>query len=684
MDLARNNEKHFRHGWFVVRNRTPSEAKASLEPLERHLREKKFFENAPWNELPSHRRGTQALKKYLADLLCSRIQETFPVMLLTIGNRIRSTQSQLKTLGEPRDGIERKRVYLTKLAQDFHSLASSALRGRYDSKTPDNLKLRRMVREANDAFVNDMTTNGHTVPFIETSPGESESAEGGSSTGFARPDFGLVGSYIPLRNDIPFEWQLYREKDREQNIVHIYQSISCIPSQRDFSFEEIRLRDSFQNASNSKGENTFGQFNDNGFGTLASSRNNGNSLFGFPVRVPSGTFQTSLGAFRDDLATTPSKLLFGGSSTATHGKPIFEKQKQSSGSGLGASQSPSGLFGAGSATTPPKSLFGSDSTATHDKAGFGKPDPASRPIFIHKPLVDFFSDSKGFATGTRSAGQAAALVKALEPASSEIYEWIRREIKASRGTELQGILNPDVLPNLFHKQIQKWESISIDHFRRILTLTVDILISMLETVCPDSLIRNRLEKIIRQASDSAEKKGHFKLIERLQSLGSRHLQTSNPAFEDKVREAQLNRFHAALDRYRIAHNPPGFASSKSSSNRTSAELKISMHDTASLFAELHISTPRNLEDEIHDILKAYYSIAMNDFIEFVNQLVIEPYLHDPKGPVFLFSPLYIAGLAESEIESLTAEPLSTQQERVDLMATLERLRVAERIAGKYS
>ena len=244
-----------------------------------------------------------------------------------------------------------------------------------------------------------------------------------------------------------------------------------------------------------------------------------------------------------------------------------------------------------------------------------------------------------------------------------------------------------MLPILFHKQIQKWETISVDHFRRVSTLTVDILINMLETVCSDSLIRNRLEKVIRQASDSAEKQGHSKLIERLQALGSRHLQTSNPAFEDKVREARLKRFHTALDRYRRAHDPPvatGFASLKSSSNRTSAELKISMRDTASLFAELHISTSRNLEDEIHDILKAYYEIAMNDFVEFVNQLVIEPYLHDPKGPVLLFSPLYVAGLADSEIESLTAESLSTQRERVDLMATLERLRVAERIAGKFS
>ena len=35
--------------------------------------------------------------------------------------------------------------------------------------------------------------------------------------------------------------------------------------------------------------------------------------------------------------------------------------------------------------------------------------------------------------------------------AEDIYDWIRLEIKASRGTELRDTMNPGALPALFHK-----------------------------------------------------------------------------------------------------------------------------------------------------------------------------------------------------------------------------------------
>ena len=167
MDLARNTEKYFRHGWFVVRNRTPSEVKEAVKPLERHVRETKFFNSAPWNTLPSERRGTQALKKYLAELLSNRTLDSFPTMLTTLRDRIKSTTLRLEGLGSARGTLEEKRAFLTKIAHDFNSLALQALRGRYDLLAASNLKLRRSVREVNDSFSLTMKTSGHSVPFVE-------------------------------------------------------------------------------------------------------------------------------------------------------------------------------------------------------------------------------------------------------------------------------------------------------------------------------------------------------------------------------------------------------------------------------------------------------------------------------------------------------------------------------------
>ena len=229
MDLARNSEKHTSHGWFVVRNSTPLEAQSSLEPLERQWIEESFFRDLPWNALPEHRRGTQALKEYLADLLCSRIKENFPLMLSTIRSRIKNTQSRLETLGSTRETIDQKRIYLTKLSQDFHLAASQALRGRYEPSTADSVKLRRLVREANDAFAKEMKEYGHTVPFLEipnVQEGVKKSNQQVKNSIFmtSTPNDTNVGNG---KEEFP------RFVERDQSGVRLYQDY--------YSAEEIRL-----------------------------------------------------------------------------------------------------------------------------------------------------------------------------------------------------------------------------------------------------------------------------------------------------------------------------------------------------------------------------------------------------------------------------------------------------------
>ena len=151
----------------MVRNRTPAEVEANTEPHDRDQREESFFEKLPWNTLPKSRRGVQALKKYLADLLCTRIQMGFPSMLETIQSRRFLAASQLEALGQTRESIEQKRAYLSKIAQNFHSQALAALHGRYGAIKEDNMKLRKAIRDANDVFMQDIKNNGHLVPFSE-------------------------------------------------------------------------------------------------------------------------------------------------------------------------------------------------------------------------------------------------------------------------------------------------------------------------------------------------------------------------------------------------------------------------------------------------------------------------------------------------------------------------------------
>ena len=109
IEVAKFNQViHLRHGWFVVRNRTPSEVEEAIGPFERYSREQEFFNQGDWIKLPEERRGTEALKSYLAKLLCDRIEKVFPRTINDIGIRRNRTALELEALGVARTSVEQK------------------------------------------------------------------------------------------------------------------------------------------------------------------------------------------------------------------------------------------------------------------------------------------------------------------------------------------------------------------------------------------------------------------------------------------------------------------------------------------------------------------------------------------------------------------------------------------------
>lgn len=567
MRLAQNQEKHFNHGWFVVRNHTPAEAEANIEGHDRDKREEEFFDKLPWNTLPKSRRGVQALKKYLTDLLCTRIQMGFPLMRQTIQTRRLSAASQLEALGESRESIEQKRAYLSRIAQSFHSQASAALHGRYGAIKSESMRLRKVIRDANDGFMQDIKKNGHLVPFADLPHIPDTGAEANESD---EENFERLNAEIEAAAAAP------------------------LPGESDADSEPEHMR--------SKG--AFKQHGGNLFeGPVHDGNSSGGSqpFGGFLAPKSSGFGRTSRSPSRWSQASTPSK----------------------------------------NKVTPQTSQ--------------GKRAPKSQSA--QSPSISEVDPSRS---------------------SDDVYLWIRREVDACRGTELQGTLNPDVLAMLFHNQASKWRKIAISHFQVILRSTSDVLKTILEDTARERITREQIWQKILEAGLAKEAEKTALLNERMDDLTTKHLQTNNSGFLEKVAKARLLRFQAALYRYQqagLSQQQPALSDN---------QLLIDLRDTSALFSELHMSNSRNLENEIHDTLKAYYEIARDEFVEFVTQLVVEKFLDCQQGPVLLFSPMYVAGLSDEAIADLAGEDEALVRERQEKEATLARLSRAEKIALSYS
>ena len=620
---AKNKERRLHHGWFVVRNRTPSEVEEGIGPRDHSSREQEFFSRQPWYQLPKERRGAEALKKYLSELLCVRIEKVFPTILRDIRTRQNRTAGEVEALGVARTSVEQKRAYLTRIAHDLNQLAMQGLRGRYDSIAGHDMKLRMKVRDANDWFASEMNRNGHFLAF---------------SLGpfLLNAQAGKVRPHSPGVETVPF--QAYSQRDLEGKDC-FYQSISSMGPYKDHSFEELRLSHYSQAQPPPLPEPSTSALG-SGFGvgtppslTQTTGQNSGGFGFGLPSSTPESKTNT----------TGHNSGGFG------FGLPSSKPQRTPSTTGPNSG----GLFG--SLGIPSSTSQSKTKTTGQDSVLFStshNPSLSRRNPFIQE-----------------------------EP--NDIYGWIRNEIKTSRGTELQGTMNPDVLPILFHKQASRWRGISESHFKNVSTIAHIATSQALDAVCKDPITRKKIMSLISEVTVRSKDRFLALLSQRVDDILSRHLQTNNPAFEQKVSEARKRRFHAALERYKSSRTRQPKVLTSNESGDDGNRLVIDMRDVDALFAELHMSNSQNLEDEVHDTLKAYYEIARDDFIEYVTQLIVEPYLNDPKGPVLFFSPVYVAGLKDEDIQSLGQEDETNVRKRAEKEETLARLNRAEQIAREY-
>jgi hypothetical protein len=204
-----------------------------------------------------------------------------------------------------------------------------------------------------------------------------------------------------------------------------------------------------------------------------------------------------------------------------------------------------------------------------------------------------------------------------------LYDEIKTQIRDNKGQELQGMVNPAVLRPLFRKQATKWPKIAEQHLENLASLTEEVVLRILQVACEESgaaeYTREELEQIVLKFAKAARSSAMEKLNKFQWEEHSLPLHTNNPAFSANVKEAQLLRFKAALERYAKKNAPCNFMVSLAPQNPASIETIpgvwkswtiISPDTMGALFEELHSHTEKNTQDEIHDLLKAYYEVRL--------------------------------------------------------------------------
>ncbi|TQN64043.1 Interferon-induced GTP-binding protein Mx2, partial [Colletotrichum shisoi] len=168
--IAKNKDSiKLKLGFFLLKNPSPAEMKASGTKLSRPEREMNFFSSAVWKaqDLDVSRVGIENLKVFLQELLDEHLEREMPKLKGEIRRVLESKEKELEAMGPERRSLGDIRSFMTNLSMRYYTLAQAALEGNYhNSDAPffdkkNGTRLRSLVHQKNGQFAALMLTRGH-------------------------------------------------------------------------------------------------------------------------------------------------------------------------------------------------------------------------------------------------------------------------------------------------------------------------------------------------------------------------------------------------------------------------------------------------------------------------------------------------------------------------------------------
>ncbi|KAL4809874.1 P-loop containing nucleoside triphosphate hydrolase protein [Aspergillus unguis] len=251
--------------------------------------------------------------------------------------------------------------------------------------------------------------------------------------------------------------------------------------------------------------------------------------------------------------------------------------------------------------------------------------------------------------------------KTQEP-EENIYDWIRRVYRESRGTELPGTVNPRVLENLFRQQSSPWKDIARMHIEMVNTAVDAYNEGVLHKIIRDTDVREKLAARLTHEQEAATKKALSAFARILDDERGGILQTVNHYYADTLNAIRDERVRERLKQMGLTENA------------TSAV------NLADVMKRVHLSNEDQAVNDIHDILKTYYKVALKRFADNVVIQIVERYILGQGGPVRALCSDMVNDMDESELLEIAGESFLASSNRNELVGRCERFQKALEIA----
>lgn len=225
----------------------------------------------------------------------------------------------------------------------------------------------------------------------------------------------------------------------------------------------------------------------------------------------------------------------------------------------------------------------------------------------------------------------------------DIYGWIRKYYRESRGPELPGTVNPRLLEELFRQQCSPWKDISERYVAAVLSKVAAYNDSAMKAFITDKDVRCKIQALLKDRMGPINKSAWGELHALLKGEQEGILQTANHYFADTL--SQIRDEHA-IARLRSMGLQDG---------------QQFIPNLQMMIKRAHISNEDQAVYDIHGILKAYYKVALKPFTDNVIMQVVEKHILREQGPMKVFTPEFVGELSDTELSNIAEEEFATSE-----------------------
>ena len=232
--------------------------------------------------------------------------------------------------------------------------------------------------------------------------------------------------------------------------------------------------------------------------------------------------------------------------------------------------------------------------------------------------------------------------------------WINNVYLNSRGLDL-GTFNANFVATAFAEQTRKWGDMTKIYMSRVIIILHRFIAAALGSICSEEHTRSHLWSAILESL--------LKRYEAAMAQASLLIEV-----EQRKKPYTLNKqFAEALSRtrgYRVSELLRPKAR-KDIRQYGETQYMVNLHDIAKVAAGKN--NVEQLQEEIHDILQAYYSLALDRYVDNIFQLAVDYHLlHGPSSPLKVLTQEWVINLEAEELELIVGETKSSKKRRTKL------------------